>query len=232
MCFLVLVTTLLAASPEAKEKQTQGSAMRSTCLTELDGRPWLLSMTMVRLLILPHQVWALRHPIQGNSTAGPVPASCWESRCQPRRASVWRAKEVGLQACFQQVDAGPSRCPSLPGGGHRSRAAHSLSVGGRICKWAGKGFAVPPGQCFLQAPLSEKSVLPSWRRDSGGLGEHFQYSCPTPRGWNVPFLVATKVRDTPPSPTRSSCPIQDPLEGRLPGIGRAGECPGVSFGAV
>ena len=96
--FLVLVTTLLAASPEAKEKQTQGSAMRSTCLTELDGRPWLLSMTTVRLLILPHPVWALGHPVQGNSTAGPVPASCWESRCQRRCASARRAEEVGLQA--------------------------------------------------------------------------------------------------------------------------------------
>ena len=94
-----------------------------------------------------------------------------------------------LRQCTESRGGGPpglipagGRWPfpvSLPPRRGTQEPSSTLPARGRADLQVGrKGIRRPPGHCLLQAPLSEKSVLLSWRRDSGGLGEHFQYSSP------------------------------------------------------
>ena len=143
-------TPLLAVSTEAQEKQTQDSAVRSKYLTELDGRPWLPSMTTVRLLILAQQAWASGHPVQGNSQ---LPG---ESLSGP------------LHLLVESRGSGPSWYPpSQAGDPGAEQHAHSL--------WAGRPESGQGRDSPSPNPLPSPK-LPSQRRGSGHSGEHCQYS--------------------------------------------------------
>lgn len=78
------------------------------------------------------------------------------------------------------------------------------------------------------------SLLPSSPLREGGQGTLGSIASilPSHNCLLCAFLVATKVGDAGPSPTLSSCPIQDPLEERLPGICQVGKCPRVHSDAM
>ena len=99
-----------------KKKMTswRDSAMRSTCLPELDGRPWLLSTATVRLLMPPHQVLASGRSVQGDSTAGSDPPAAPRVTAKP---TALAQGEPGRWASGQLPagGAGPPGRPSLPG---------------------------------------------------------------------------------------------------------------------
>ena len=99
-----------------KKKMTswRDSAMRSTCLPELDGRPWLLSTATVRLLMPPHQVLASGRSVQGDSTAGSDPPAAPRVTAKP---TALAQGEPGRWASgpLPAGGAGPPGRPSLPG---------------------------------------------------------------------------------------------------------------------